>query len=75
MNVLTELHVVPDWQPHDLAPDCACRPTMADIDHGLVYVHRLAADDPPRYSPDSDPALKVPGRGWLVIDSAAVEAN
>jgi hypothetical protein len=72
---LSALHVLPEWQSHDLEPDCACRPIVYVEERTALYVHRCGADDPPRYMAETDPARLSPGRRWLVIDALAMEPN
>jgi hypothetical protein len=60
--------VVPDWQDHASGPTCWCMPTYEkDLVSGhILWTHRAASDDPHRYTPDNDPALRAPARTWAV---------
>ncbi len=64
------VHVVPDWQDHTLSQTCWCSPTREPDVSGYLWSHRCSSDDPPHYAPGTDPALRAPGRHWLVVSEA-----
>lgn len=64
------LDIVPTWQEHQSGSACWCRPTYARnlATDNLIWTHRAASDDPAKYVPEADPALRDPSRAWAVLE-------
>lgn len=70
---MSDLHVIPAWQEHDLSPLCWCQP-VKDEDRlpPFLWIHRLANDGRHRVAEEQDPG---PRRGgWNVVAAPEVAA-